>query len=453
MHPFAKHPRPLTALAKLRAYLPLMQRDINAFLPFVFNNLSAAPFVQADLHRELQRFLDDHPRALIELPRDHGKTTQICGRILWELGRNPTLRVKVVCATDIVAGERVKFLRDAIERNLRLRLVFPELKLAGLRQADRFTLERPGEGIGPSVAAFGIGSGSTGTRADLLVCDDIVDAKSIASAADRDVVRRLFENTLMNLLEPDGRFWGLSTPYHDDDLNARLKANPSFALFRRAIDANFTPVWPQHWPSERLAARHREIGDTAFARGYRLVPVAEEGRLIDRDWIRTWTERSPYDRIVAAVDPAASLAERADRTAIVVLGQTADGLIDCLYAEGRRIRIVELVDWLRAVHAEYRMTRVLYEANGAFAGVFEEVLRNMDGAFTLEKITATARKADRVSVLAMNVKSGRFRVAATGQAELIVEMTDFPHGKHDDLADAAAMAVAHLRETRPIAIW
>jgi phage terminase large subunit-like protein len=44
-------------------------------------------------------------------------------------------------------------------------------------------------------------------------------------------------------------------------------------------------------------------------------------------------------------------------------------------------------------------------------------------------------------------------VAATGQEELIVEMTDFPHGKHDDLADAAAMAVAHLRETRPITIW
>ena len=41
--------------------------------------------VHADLHDHLTR----HRMALVELPRDHGKTTQVCGRILWEPGRSP----------------------------------------------------------------------------------------------------------------------------------------------------------------------------------------------------------------------------------------------------------------------------------------------------------------------------------------------------------------------------
>ena len=52
------------------------------------------------VHVELQRMLSQEQHALVELPRDHGKSTQVCGRILWELGRNPALRVKIICATD-----------------------------------------------------------------------------------------------------------------------------------------------------------------------------------------------------------------------------------------------------------------------------------------------------------------------------------------------------------------
>ena len=37
----------------------------------------------------------------------------------------------------------------------------------------------------------------------------------------------------MNLLEPDGRFWGLFTPWHRDDLNARLKVNGATTYAKR----------------------------------------------------------------------------------------------------------------------------------------------------------------------------------------------------------------------------
>ena len=121
--------------------------------------------------------------------------------------------------------------------------------------AQAFTVARGPGILGPSVAAFGIGAASTGTRADLLICDDVVDVKALYSRAQRDRVTEDFTNNLFNLLEPTGRFWGLSTPWHAQDLNARLKANPSYNLFRHAIGPNLEPVWEEKWSSAALAAR------------------------------------------------------------------------------------------------------------------------------------------------------------------------------------------------------
>ena len=89
---------------------------------------------------------------------------------------------------EALAAERGRFLRDAIAGNPRLRLVFPHLRPGDPWAADGFTVARPGNVIGPSVAAFGVGAATTGSRADLLVCDDIVDVRALRSRADRERV-------------------------------------------------------------------------------------------------------------------------------------------------------------------------------------------------------------------------------------------------------------------------
>ena len=77
--------------------------DVNDFAELCFTDTAGGLLRQARVHGDLQAFLDRHRLALIELPRDHGKSVQICIRILWELGRNPNLRVKIVCASDAMA--------------------------------------------------------------------------------------------------------------------------------------------------------------------------------------------------------------------------------------------------------------------------------------------------------------------------------------------------------------
>src|SRR5262249_4637361 len=91
--------------------------DPNEFVEYCFTDPLGHAIRQPAVHTELQHFLSRHPKALIELPRDHGKSFQVCCRIVWELGRNPSLRVKIVCATGAITAERSRFLRDAIENN------------------------------------------------------------------------------------------------------------------------------------------------------------------------------------------------------------------------------------------------------------------------------------------------------------------------------------------------
>src|SRR5262245_15386012 len=290
--------------------------DPNAFIEHCCTDPDGRPLVQSLVHREIQRFLSAHSNAIVELPRDHGKTVQVCARVVWELGRNPALRIKIVCATERIAEERGRFLRRAIADNPRVREVFPRLRPGAPWAETCFSVERPAEGIGPSVTTLGVGAALTGTRADLLVCDDIVDVRSLTSAAERARVKAFFRDNLMNLLEPDGRCWCLFTPWHASDLNAELKHGGAFALFRRAVGRDMRPVWPERWSRRRLMERQMEIGAASFARAYRLVPLNEEVMTIRPQWVRFWCDEEPATRTVLAVDPAVSTKPSADASAL-----------------------------------------------------------------------------------------------------------------------------------------
>ncbi len=472
--PVCGTPRPHHAVGVL-SQIVAARIDPATFIRVCLTDPQGNPVELAPIHEELQAFLSEHPMALIELPRDHGKSFQICGRVLWELGRNPGLRVKVVCATETVAAERSRFLRDAIAKNPNISLVFPTLRPGKPWTAEAFTVQRPAEAIGPSVAAFGVGAGSTGTRADLLICDDVVDVRALHSKADRNRTADYFNNNLMNLLEPDGRCWGLCTPWHPDDLNARLKGNAAFSLFRRAIGPEFEPLWESKWPAEKLQQRKAEIGSVSFARGYHLRPVAEEDTPIRPEWVRFWNEPADCDMVILSVDPAVSSSAKADRSALVVLGRVSGlgepgvltpGLtpgarqVRVLASTARRVPAPELVSLIDALDQQWNPAVILFESNAAFLGIKDLLVRHARFGPRVKGVSQSADKAARVAAFSVAVENGGFRLKGdatgtvdVGQRELFDEMTTFPFGEHDDLIDATATGTAYLLDRREPRVW
>ena len=433
------------------------------FAEFCLKDSGGNAIRQAPVHDELHAFLTAHRHALVELPRDHGKSVQVCARIVWELANDPGLRVKLVCATAARAADRSGFLRGLIADNPRVRLVFPGLRPGRPWGAEAFAIVRPAAAIDPSVSAIGVGTSSTGGRADLLVCDDIVDAKALHSRTDRQKTKDLFRHNLMNLLEPDGRLWCLFTPWHVDDLNAELKASGVYPLFRRAVGPNLEPVWAELWTVERLAERKREIGDASFARGYQLQNADEGERVIRPEWVTFWETELPreaFDEVVLAVDPAVSASATADATALVTVGRLTDSNeMRVLEAVAVRVASPELVARLGAAHDRWRPDRVVFEANGAFEAVRALLTRDARFGPKLQPVTASKSKHVRLSALAVPVQNGAVKLRGVGgrvadcQRELFDEMTAFPFGLHDDLPDALAAAVAELLNRTTPRVW
>ena len=309
-----------------------------------------------------------------------------------------------------------------------------------------------GEAIGPSVAAFGVGCGSTGTRADLLICDDVVDVRSLHSKVDRDRVADYFTNNLMNLLEPDGRCWVLFTPWHLDDLNARLKRNEMYALFHRAIGPDLEPVWPEKWPTENLHTRKDEVGTSSFARGYRLVPLADEETPIRPEWVQYWTEPAECEQVILSVDPAVRQRRRPTAARWWCLGRRGkcSHEVRVLAAPRAASPAPELVALIDEFDRQWNPSVILFESNAAFRGSrICFTLQTRFGA-KLKGVTQTADKAARVAAFSVAVENGAFRLKGDGriqiaqQRELFDEMTTFPFGEHDDLLDAAATGCACL---------
>jgi phage terminase large subunit-like protein len=434
--------------------------DPSAFAAFAIDGPSGDALEPAAIHCDLQDFLSDHPRALVELPRDHGKSVQVCIRILWELGRNPGLRVRIVCANEALAVERGRFLRDAIATNSRLRLVFPHLKRSVPWEAFQFTVARPGNVLGPTVAAVGVGAGTTGARADLLVCDDIVDVRAIRSRADRERVATYFHENLVNLLEPDGRLWCLFTPWHHDDLNARLKRNAAFSLFRRPIGDDLEPIWPEKWSRAALQQRRAEIGEVAFSRAYRLICVPTDAVMIQMAWVQFWTEPKEPEMVVLAVDPAVSTNPRADASALVTLARTGRTEVRCLEAIARRVAAPDLVQLIDEADRRWDPSVILFESNGPFTGVYDLLAQHTRFGPKLKKVTQADNKTARVNGLSVSVQNGHFLLRGSsaggvdpGQQALFDEMTTFPAGEHDDLVDAAAFGTAYLLHRAEPRAW
>jgi hypothetical protein len=307
----------------------------------------------AAVHLRIARFLEagwqqGETRLLLQAFRSAGKSSLVGLFCAWLLGRDPDLRILVLAAEQALAIKMVRQVRGIVERHPFLTGLRPER--AREWAADRFTVERPGVLRDPSVLARGVSANVTGSRADVVISDDVEVPNTCDTPEKRaDLRRRLGE--IDYLLVPGGLQLFVGTPHtyftiYADAPRAEVGETCAFleGFTRLTVpiqDADGTPAWPERFPATAIRDLARRSGPNSFASQMLLEPVnAAEGRL-DPARLRRYAAELDYtegnqeavlslagERLVAAAcwwDPAYGAPGRGDASVIAAVFLDAAG--------------------------------------------------------------------------------------------------------------------------------
>ncbi len=426
-------------------------------------------FGQATLHSAMQAHLSAHPDAAIGMPRGHGKSVQLGIRQAWEIGRNPTIRIKHVGQTVTKAQEQIRMV-VSIMRSDAYRAVFPEIRMvkpdASTDGSNEIVVKSPSMHRDATMQAANI-FGRAGGRADLLCGDDVCDLRnSVLIPAEREKVKEAWRNNWLPMRDFSAgkpRTWRLFTPYHADDLTSEWKrtAEEDGTLFWRPC-RGFASPWGDVFTPEVLESQRREMGPLGYARAYELVPISEDSLIFRPEWIESAyymgdppQEARGAGTVIAAIDWAFTekRGERGDYSICclaLVDRQAHVWVLECLRVQATFPEFMR-----RAVDACERLgaTQIIAEGNGPQAGLCQQLAAST--RIPVLRVARTKDKVTRASEAQPMVEQGRLhlRCRADGRLEAAQEpirdeLIAFPAGEHDDTVDAVVDLLEHARVRR-----
>ena len=395
---------------------------------------------------------------VIETPPQHGKSCTVTESLpAWYLGRYPERRV-ILASYDSDFAER--FCRRNREK---IREYGPRLFGVGTGSVDR-AQELELSNAGGRLISRGIMAGITGNPAELILIDDPVKNRQEAdSAVFRERLWEEWQNSLKSRLAAGGKVILIMTPWHEDDLAARiLRTEDDAELLRLPLEAEEgdpmgrrpgEPLCPElgkdkGWLRQFKAAYLADPkgGRRAWTALYQCAPRREEGNLIRRSWWRRYNpaEIPRFAAEVISVDAAFKGGEDNDFVSVQVWGKLGENyyLRCCL---NRHLDFPGTLAAIRTVAKLYPAARcVLIEDKANGPAVIQTLQREM---FCIP-VNPLGGKLARVNAVAPAIESGHVYVPLTEKAawaeDFIDQFTAFPAGAHDDMVDAATQALSRL---------
>jgi hypothetical protein len=195
-------------------------------------------------------FIIKHDRSVNAWPVNHSKTFCVAGLALRQLGLDCTSRGAIISATQEQAMKPLRMVRQHIETNPRLKLVFPKLR-PSTRDGDPWTqhaitVERPYGIRDPSLMAVGLNGAVAGSRLNWIIIDDILTFENTRTKEQRDMVDEWLQSTVISRLDPKGAWiCVMNTAWHPDDIVHRLKQR-GWPMLRMEIGGDIEVHTPPH---------------------------------------------------------------------------------------------------------------------------------------------------------------------------------------------------------------
>jgi len=214
--------------------------------------------------------------AAILAPYGSGKTAQCSiGIPLFAFGQDPSLRIMLVSANDRIASERLVLIRQYIDHSDEYHDIFPHVRAdegMGWTKTNLY-LKRLTYSKDASLSTCGATSSGIGKRSDVLIMDDVNDAKNtLHQPKMREVIWRNFTGVFLSRLEPGGRVLLIATRWHEMDLIGKILEDDSmrsqYAFLIQRISEDFRSIdcetiIPSKIPEGQFV-QHRSELDTLF---------------------------------------------------------------------------------------------------------------------------------------------------------------------------------------------
>ena len=222
-------------------------------------------FDTPDLHFRIASWLEDNWHAgnrklLLMVFRSAGKSTLTGLFCAWLLYRNPALRILVLAADSALAGKMVRNVKRLIEAHPLCVGMKPSR--ADQWANDRFTVVRDTELRDPSMLARGISANLTGSRADIVICDDVEVPITSDSAEKRADLRERLAEIPYVLADSGGLQLYIGTPhsyysiYADKPRTEIGEDKPFLDGFDRLVipvtNEDGDSVWPERFSTADL---------------------------------------------------------------------------------------------------------------------------------------------------------------------------------------------------------
>lgn len=435
------------------------------------------------LHLSILRWLEEswcngERELLLLVFRDAGKSTLVGLFAAWLLLRQPNLRILVLAAEQALARKMVRNVKRIIERHPLTAGLKPKRREQWA--ADAFTINRPLELRDPSMLARGLGGNVTGSRADIVLCDDVEVPANAGTATSREELRqRLLE--IDYVLVPTGMQLYIGTPHSYYSIYAteprrEIGEEEAFlAGFKRLelpiLDEQGQSRWPERFPLSRIERIRRRSGPAKFSSQLMLQPTSSAQGRLDPGLLRSYDSEIEASeaggrlvlslgktRLVSAScfwDPAFGAPDRGDRSAVAAVFSDAEGrhyLHRIAYLSHDPARLSEqdeanqLCQQVASFMLELYLPGIRVESNG-IGKFLPSLLRGAlsragSGASVIEHVSRQAKQVRILAAFDAPLAAGMLHAHDSVLASaLIIEMREWRPGKtqgRDDGLDAMA---------------
>ena len=230
----------------MKSVVTVLQEDFKLFLQALWEQLDLPSPTRAQY--AIADYLQNGPKRLqIQAFRGVGKSWITGAFVLWTLFKDPEKKIMIISASKERADNMSIFLQKLIIETPWLNHLRPKSDEARWSRISFDVLCSPHQA--PSVKSVGITGQLTGSRADLMVLDDIeVPGNSMTELMREKLLQLCTEAESILTPKADSRICYLGTP------------QTTFTVYRKLAERNYRPfVWPSRYPRKNKLSQYEGL--------------------------------------------------------------------------------------------------------------------------------------------------------------------------------------------------